>query len=841
MKDIAQWVLWRLEQEPDKKIDPLTGEIKLTKVPYKTNGRRASSTAPGDWSSFEEAFAAYNRSNYAGLGFVFTEETGFVAVDFDHVPHDCASPVDGCTTEGWDEGVLAEISDFNSYTELSQSGEGAHVFCKGTQPKPGRKQDNHEMYNGKRFIAVTGNHIKGTPVTLNDAQECITEYYELWFEQSNTKRKSLDNQSRPKSPDMIDEKVLLHCRKAANSEKFNRLHSGDTSGYHSNSEAQHAYCSLLSFYTEKREQIDRMLRASALYDGKWNRRGKYTLDKVLNGLIEVYQEIQNNQETTPKIKELSVDEIKARKESFKDRRLPLVLPPSHFISIFCNWLRGITDGYEDYQTIGGLWIISSFCDYNVVVKLKQETVRPNISVTIFGRSTTSRKSTVVNRTRQVHESVTGSYLPNEDFSIEGYLESLDRNPTQHHVRDEVAGFLAKIHKQYNEGFNELECALYDGQNFRKTLASKGNKDPKVFNINSPYTTKLYATTPDNYFKYMDIEDFLCGKEFRTLFVYPTYNKNKMALGVETAHDIDNWLFVLKRASEIYNFIKNSDGIKFKFESGALEYYSEITSKIEDAADKADNSILSSAVGRSQIHILKLAMLIELGKDPISTTITKDSLAISANAVVDYFIPTLMDVVDMMQEDVKNNQVEKVIYVIRRHGGAIQHTKALHDTKLKSREFAEVIETLQESETVEKVIESTTKKTFYILTEMKKGLNLTTFLPMTEKSKNLQNLQNLPSLSISHGRTDIEILETSINITQSDERRENEENKHNNAKTQMREVEQSNNIISLQNLLPISTMRDGEIPEIREIKEIQTVNSRIVSEEEGYKILKEEGF
>src|SRR5665647_1134933 len=103
------------------------------------------------------------------------------------------------------------------------------------------------------------------------------------------------------------------------------------------------------------------------------------------------------------IKELSVDEIKARKESFKDRRLPLVLPPSHFISIFCNWLRGITDGYEDYQTIGGLWIISSFCDYNVVVKLKQETVRPNISVTIFGRSTTSRKSTVVNRTRQVHE------------------------------------------------------------------------------------------------------------------------------------------------------------------------------------------------------------------------------------------------------------------------------------------------------------------------------------------------------------------------------------------------------------------------------------------------------
>ena len=189
---------------------------------------------------------------------------------------------------------------------------------------------------------------------MNEAQECITEYYELWFEQSSTKSKSLDNPNLLKSPEMTDEEVLQHCRKAANSEKFNRLHSGDISGYHSNSEGQHAYCYLLVFYTQNIEQIDRMLRATGLYDGKWNRRGKYTLDKVLNGLIEVYQEIQNNQETTPKIKELSVDEIKARKESFKDRRLPLVLPPSHFISIFCNWLRGITDGYEDYQTIGGL-------------------------------------------------------------------------------------------------------------------------------------------------------------------------------------------------------------------------------------------------------------------------------------------------------------------------------------------------------------------------------------------------------------------------------------------------------------------------------------------------------
>jgi Primase C terminal 1 (PriCT-1) len=278
----------------------------------------------------------------------------------------------------------------------------------------------------------------------------------------------------------------------------------------------------------------------------WNQKNKPPLsDNELDGVLESAhkyynekQEVTSANENIKEFKELTVEEIQARKESFKDRRLSLVLPLTHFVNVFCNWLGGLTDGYKDYQIIDALWLISSFCNYNVVVKLKQETVRPNISATILGKSTTSRKTTIVNKARQIHESVTGSYLPNEDFSIEGYLESLSQNPTQHHVRDEVAGFLAKIHKQYNEGFNELECALYDGQNVRKTLASKGNKEPKVFNIKSPYTTKLYATTPDNYFKYTEIEDFLSGKELRTLFAYPTYTKNKMALGVETKKDTE---------------------------------------------------------------------------------------------------------------------------------------------------------------------------------------------------------------------------------------------------------------------------------------------------------------
>jgi hypothetical protein len=160
------------------------------------------------------------------------------------------------------------------------------------------------------------------------------------------------------------------------------------------------------------------------------------------------------------------------------------------------------------------------------MRLKQEAVKPNLYITIFGKSTTSRKSTIVKKTKEIYEQVTGSPLPNEDFSLEGYLESLSLNSKQCHARDEAAGLLAKIHKPYNEGFMELECAIYDGQNYKKTLSSKGKGDPNVYEIVSPYVTKFYATTPDNYLHYVSIDDFLCGRELRTLFIFPTYSKKQ---------------------------------------------------------------------------------------------------------------------------------------------------------------------------------------------------------------------------------------------------------------------------------------------------------------------------
>src|SRR3954463_817485 len=68
LRERDQWVLWRYE---------LRG-LKWTKCPYKAHapGRKASTTDPQDWDTFEAAVRAYTkamgtRDRADGIGFVF--------------------------------------------------------------------------------------------------------------------------------------------------------------------------------------------------------------------------------------------------------------------------------------------------------------------------------------------------------------------------------------------------------------------------------------------------------------------------------------------------------------------------------------------------------------------------------------------------------------------------------------------------------------------------------------------------------------------------------------------------------------------------------------------------
>lgn len=147
-----QWVVWKAVP---KKKEP----GKFTKVPYNPiTKRKASSTRPGDWVSFEDVVEAYTfDSQWSGIGFVFAPGDDIVGIDLDH-----------CFKEDGDltDDALLTVNTMDSYTERSPSGKGLHIICRGRLPGAGHcdNRNGREIYSHGRFFTITADLVadKGT-------------------------------------------------------------------------------------------------------------------------------------------------------------------------------------------------------------------------------------------------------------------------------------------------------------------------------------------------------------------------------------------------------------------------------------------------------------------------------------------------------------------------------------------------------------------------------------------------------------------------------------------------------------------------------------------------------
>jgi primase-polymerase (primpol)-like protein len=172
---LRQWVCWRAVQRDGK----------MTKVPVQPSGINASTTNPHTWSTFEACQAAVGRNDIKGVGFVFTRATGIVGVDIDK----CRNPETGEI----DAEALAIVKDLRSYTELSQSGCGLHILCRGTLPTDGGRRGQIEVYWHGRYFVMTGQHLDDSVDEIQDSQEALER---LWATQIRPDQRS----SEPAEP-----------------------------------------------------------------------------------------------------------------------------------------------------------------------------------------------------------------------------------------------------------------------------------------------------------------------------------------------------------------------------------------------------------------------------------------------------------------------------------------------------------------------------------------------------------------------------------------------------------------------------------------------------------------
>jgi len=258
LRELDQWVCATADKLPVNAI----------------NGFNASPTNSKTWSTFEKALA---NKKFPHIGFVLSEKDPYTIIDLDD-PYD---PKKKWTDEERESHAALNqniINMFESYTEISQSGNGVHIIVKGSIPK-GVNRDTVEMYSTQRYMICTGNIMKDLPIV--NYQDALDNMY------SQMKALSASVELEELGATEDDNDIISMAMGAANGAKFTELCNSVPDGIQ-NSEMDLALLSIIAFYSDSNEQCRRIFRLTE--------RGKR--DKVIKNdkyLDYTLQKIRANQ------------------------------------------------------------------------------------------------------------------------------------------------------------------------------------------------------------------------------------------------------------------------------------------------------------------------------------------------------------------------------------------------------------------------------------------------------------------------------------------------------------------------------------------------------------------
>ena len=277
--------LYRLERKTPDAVKP-------DKVPYKQDGTRVDPSNPADFRSFDEVLAAYNSGGFDGIGIGCFAPIGM-------------TDVDGCVHDGkLDEWAQEIVDELDSYTELSPSGTGIHIFFlvedffydKERYYINNRKTHVEVYVPGAthRFLTMTGKCIHGTEVMERTEQlKSVLEKYMVRPQADVT----LPKVTAPGSF-LSDSSVIAKMQTSKQGEKAKALWDGSIPDGKSHSEADMALAEILAFWCGGDiEQMDRLFRQSGLMRDKWDRPqsgstyGWLTLEKAVRNCTAFYSPV----------------------------------------------------------------------------------------------------------------------------------------------------------------------------------------------------------------------------------------------------------------------------------------------------------------------------------------------------------------------------------------------------------------------------------------------------------------------------------------------------------------------------------------------------------------------
>lgn len=306
MTDVPLWLIYRLVDKGNGSfskppVSPITGEV-------------CSKTDEGKYTDFERALLGVEQHNADGVGFVFLH--GFIAIDLDNCFEE-----DGSLNE-----MAMDIFDHfrATYIEYSPSGRGLHIFCQGEKPNDRTRSTGIEVYSGKNFVTVTGNHVPQSGEKVLNMQNALNWLFDKYLPTIEV------------TPNGVDGLVVDHGKRTpsewleiglSNDEKLRKLYT-DTD--HADDESSHdmaLMCKLAYWLNRDRDAMETVFFNSPWVHSKdrkhlakVDKRSDY-LELTMNKAIATVS--STAQETERKFKNIPDSRLRVSEDENGDISIPI--------------------------------------------------------------------------------------------------------------------------------------------------------------------------------------------------------------------------------------------------------------------------------------------------------------------------------------------------------------------------------------------------------------------------------------------------------------------------------------------------------------------------------------
>lgn len=384
-------------------------------------------------------------------------------------------------------------------------------------------------------------------------------------------------------------------------------------------------------------------------------------------------------------------------------RLNVYLESDNFIQEYIRYGESVTDSYPDYWFSGALFCLSIAVNRNAVIKLRQGPVYTNVWINELGLSSVSRKSTGVDKTDQMIAAVgidPDCKMP-DDFSPEAMIEVLDRHPRAYMLKDESAGLLAVMKKEYMRGVKDSLMQLYDCKNISRELRTSSRKADKTsFRVKDPYLNIMLATTPGSFAAHTELLDVTSGWLPRFLHFFPNHKKDRW-LPLEEGVPENDILSIdcQNRLSKVLmEFYELEEPRVMHLSQEASTYFVSWQKAREGELVSGKDDRKAQFYSRLAVYVLKLGMLFTVGRADYQEgiEISLDHIQEACRLVDEYFMPMAITVADIVGKAADKNQLDKVMAVLGAKGGKITKKELMRATHLKKKDMDECLESLQES-------------------------------------------------------------------------------------------------------------------------------------------------